>query len=397
MSKPIDKAKFRNDPKKCPVRTEPYWAAPIRRGQFLGFRKISPLTGSWVARIRIADETGKLVQKYNALGDLTERFGYDEAQAAAVAWFATVEAPGTDSPIVTVADACREYVRALREDKDEPRPAAADDAERRFERTVYGREKSTRKRAIEPNALGKIKLTELTTTRLEAWRADLKIGKASKNRTLTALKAALNMAAKNNKQALAKMALEVAGITPFEKAGKRRDLFLDLKQRRALLKAAKGRALRDLISAVMWTGARAGELTSATVSQFDPRQKQIKLGDGKKTGERVVTLSPAALTLFKRLAKTRGPGDRLLTRDDGQPWAHSDWDELVRDAATAAKLPDGVCLYTLRHSYITQAIESNSSLLTVSRQVGTSLVMIDKHYGQTSKDSRKRLAAVRMV
>jgi integrase len=397
MSMPIDKAKFRNDPKKCPVRTEPYWAAPIRRGQFLGFRKISPLTGSWVARIRIEDEHGKLVQRYQALGDCTEQFGYDEAQAAAVDWFAKVETPGNDSTVVTVADACREYVKALREDKDEPRPAAADDAERRFERTVYGREKSTRKRAVAPNGLAKIKLAQLTTKTLEDWRANLKIGKASKNRTLTALKAALNLAAKNNKQALAKMALEVAGITPFEKAGKRRELYLDRKERRALLKAAKARALRDLISAVMWTGARAGELTSATVSQFYPREKHIKIGDGKKTGERKVTLSPAALTLFNRLAKGKERDALLLQRDDGQPWAHSDWDELVRDAAKAAKLPDGVCLYTLRHSYITQQIDTGATLHAVARQVGTSLVMIDKHYGQVSKDSLKQLAQVKML
>lgn len=377
MSKPIDKAKFRAS---CRVRTEPYWAAPIRRGQFLGFRKISAQAGSWVARIRIEDETGKLVQRYQALGDITERFGYDEAQAAAVAWFATVEAgEGTDSSVTTVAAACRSYVAELRAAKRED---TAHDAEKRFERTVYD------------NALGGKSLAKLRAVDLKTWRDGLKLGKAASNRTLTALKAALNLARKN-KHAPAALAVELAAVTPYKNAGKRRELYLDRRQRKALHKAASG-ALRDLIAAAMLTGGRAGELTAATVGAFDARQKTLRLSG--KTGPRTVsTQSPAALALFKRLAKDRKPDELLLTRDDGKPWAHSDWDELIRDAATAAKLPEGVCLYTLRHSYITQAIASGNTTLDVARQVGTSLTMIDKHYGQTSKDAATRLARVAML
>ena len=60
-------------------------------------------------------------------------------------------------------------------------------------------------------------------------------------------------------------------------------------------------------------------------------------------------------------------GDRLLVRDDGQPWAHSDWDELVSDAANAAKLPAGTCLYTLRHSWISTAPRGGMSTLEIAR------------------------------
>ena len=45
----------------------------------------------------------------------------------------------------------------------------------------------------------------------------------------------------------------------------------------------------------------------------------------------------------------------LFTRADGKHWAHSEWDGLVRQAAQKAGLL-GVCLYTLRHSFITQAL-----------------------------------------
>lgn len=72
------------------------------------------------------------------------------------------------------------------------------------------------------------------------------------------------------------------------------------------------------------------------------------------------------LELFTRLARDKLPAAYLLTRDDGKRWAHSDWDELVRDAATRAELPKGTCLYTLRHSFITQALLDSMSTLEVT-------------------------------
>ncbi len=52
--------------------------------------------------------------------------------------------------------------------------------------------------------------------------------------------------------------------------------------------------------------------------------------DAHKRFERTVPLPSAAVALFDRLAQGKRPGDLLFTRDDGKPWAHSDWDGLVR-------------------------------------------------------------------
>jgi len=117
-----------------------------------------------------------------------------------------------------------------------------------------------------------------------------------------------------------------------------------------------------------------------------------------KTGSRTVPLSPDAVALFKRLAKDKLPAARLLIRDDGKPWAHSDWDELVRDAAKAASVPAGTCLYVLRHSFVTEALINGLSTLDVARLVGTSVMMIEKHYGHlVASAARERLAKVAML
>jgi integrase len=371
MAQEIHKAKVRQA---LEPRREPYWGAPLARGRVLGFRKIDAQTGSWVARMR--NETGHKV--YRALGYLTETFDYERAREAAQTWFRAQDA-GVSNVEATVAKACREYVEDRRREKGE---GCAHDAKKRFERTVYN------------TPFGAIPLDKLRTPRVKEWREGLKLSKGTSNRTLTALKAALNFAVAN-RLVHPIAAREWADVKAYANATQRRSLFLDLKQRRKLLAAGEG-ALKDLMEAAALTGARAGELVGATRGQFDARLKTITLKG--KVRARTIPLSPSALKLFKRLAKGKSPAAHLLTRDDGKSWGHSDWDELVRGAGAKAKLPAGVCLYTLRHSFVTQAITDGMTTLDVARLCGTSVGMIEKHYGHLVADAaRKRLAAVTML
>ena len=61
-------------------RAAPYWAAPIARGRFVGYRKISADKGTWIARMRGLDDK----QKYQSLGWATEAFDFDHAKAALI-------------------------------------------------------------------------------------------------------------------------------------------------------------------------------------------------------------------------------------------------------------------------------------------------------------------------
>jgi len=374
----IEKATIRN---RLEPRREPYWGAPIAHGLFLGFRR-AEFGGTWIARLHDEDKR----HRYHSIGVLSADLDYEAARNAALAWKRHVEAGVKVTHVDTVADACREYVQDREKQKGK---ASAHDADLRFKRTVYHA------------PIGRLALGKVTQKRIEDWRDELApsdgdrnaLSPASLNRTLASLKAALNYAV-TRRYVSAERAIEWALVKPF-KVDNRRDLFLDLAQRRALLSHATG-GVRDLIEAVMLTGTRAGELTGAKRSQFDARTFSMTFIG--KTGKRSVPLSPPAVALFKRLAHDKLPAANLFTRDDGKPWAPSDWDKLVRDAASAAKLPAGVCLYTLRHSFITEAITGGLSPLDVARLVGTSLVMIDKHYGHLAQTAaRERLALVNFV
>lgn len=371
-----------------PIRVyEPYWRI-LERGLSIGFRKIAPDKGYWIARRRPEESSKKY--EYESLGEVSSKFGWKEAKARAEAWFQQRSRGVNAGEVVTVADACRAYVKNRRTSKS---PACAHDADKRFERTVYG------------TPFGDQKLARLNAEKVREWRDRLKLSPGSTNRTLTALKAALNLAVRR-KDVTPALTGELRLVEPMPGGKRRRELYLDVKQRRALLKAAGevGPAVRDLIEAATLTGARAGELVRATVSQFEPRTSSMTFITGKQRkngGQRKVLLSPPALRVLKRLAKGKAPDAPLFLRDDGRAWAHSDWDEPVREAAKKAGLPadahTGVCLYTLRHSFITQALTKGSSTLEVAHYVGTSVQMIDLHYGQVASAAQRRLARVTML
>ena len=295
----------------------------------------------------------------------------------------------------TVGDACREYVAWLRK---EGRSDAAKDVEGRFERTVY------------QDPIAAISLQVLHQEDVEAWRdrveagrlADLpsKKGRPAKakplsrsttNRMRSALVAALNRAV-DRRRVGEDRAIEWRSVKPYQNAGTRRDIYLDVAQRRAMLEAAQG-PVRDLIEFVALTGCRPGDPAAALREDYDARTGIIRLRT--KRHDRRIPLSPSARALLDRLAMSKLPKAHLFTQADGKPWNPTAWRDGVRAAAQEADLPEGTTLYTLRHCWITDAIVGGMDLLTVAKLAGTSLAMIEKHYGHLVQGAAmEKLAAI---
>ena len=196
-------------------RTEPYWAAPIAKGKYIGLRKIDAKRASWIARRR--DEAGKQALRGSRLR--YRHFDFDAAKLAAEAAFKKGES-GIADEVVTIADACRQYVTDRRREKGE---RTATDAEQRFKRTVYG------------TAFGALALAKVRVSHIKAWRDGLNLSKAASNRTLGPLRAALNMAV-THRHVSPDKAQEWRDVQAYKGADGRRDLFLDLRQRQALLR-----------------------------------------------------------------------------------------------------------------------------------------------------------------
>lgn len=91
------------------------------------------------------------------------------------------------------------------------------------------------------------------------------------------------------------------------------------------------------------------------------------------------------------------PAAPLFCRSNGKAWDKDAWKYPIKDAVKAAELPDEVTCYTIRHSVITDLIHSGLDTLTVAQLSGTSVLMIERHYGHLTRDhAREALARLRL-
>ncbi len=361
-------------------RREPYWTRVAGvPGLYLGYRVLDSGGGSWIAR-RYTDEKKKA---YRSLGPLAR---FDEAVRAARAWAEAAEQGVVDHD-ATVADACRTYVEYQRVRKSR---SSSRDAEGRFKRLVYG------------HPIGRIPLARLRTTQLRAWLNEqvaddedeevVRRSKDSANRNLASLKAALNLALRD------RVVATDAGwktVVPFRGVGRRREHYLTLEQRRALIEACPD-DLALFVKAHLLTPARPGEIAGLSVRDFDRKNGAAALRG--KTGARTVTLSSAATEFFAEVARGKTGNAPLFAQANGHAWTKDDWKGPFKDAVLAAALPPDIVLYSLRHTAISELIAGGMDSFLVARLAGTSTAMIDKHYGHLRHAAtRAKLDAVQVI
>jgi integrase len=372
-------------------RREPYWAR-ISKGCYLGFRKMTsdPEGGTWLARF-MNEDLGK--QDYKSLGDFRaypKAGRHDLARKEAEDWFRRLGMGGT-SEEVTLGKACENYLDHVRQTKgDESR--AAKDLEARFKAHVYSHAKLTR-----------TELAKLKPAHLEAWRKALqrkptesgqRRGQmrtdASLNREMTGLRAALNHAFRDG-HVTSDFAWR-GKLLPVKAADKRRNDYLDLGQRKQLVEKAP-LDLADFLRGLCLLPLRPGALAALKAGDFDKRLSTLRVGKDKSGGDRAISLPTTTAKFFAEICKNKLPAAPMFARADGAAWNKDTWKHVVRAAVTAAALPDSVSAYTLRHSVITDLMNSGLDPLTVGQLSGTSLVMIQRHYGHlTQKQSIKALA-----
>lgn len=359
--------------KELQPRREPYWSR-LELRLYLGYRVMGDGVGTWIAR---RQEGSK--KTYQALGHHDQ---YDDAKKAALAWVGRVDA-GVIDKAPTVEAACEHYVKHQRTAKGDK---AAKDAEGRFKRLVYGTD------------FGKIALDKLNTIKVRAWRDKqvpqgddfdddtVRRAKDSTNRNLSALKAALNLA---HRDRLIASDDGWKTVTGFEKVGKRRTIFLNTDERRALV-AHCGDGLRELVTALLLTGIRPGELAGCDVADFDKITGTLTIRISK-TEARTVPLSTAAIEHFKSATKDRIGAAPLIPDAFGNRWNKDAWKKPFKAAVAAAGLPDKTVIYTLRHCAITELIAGGMDSHLVAKIAGTSTAMIDANYGHLRIDKTRAL------
>ena len=371
------KINTRNRRRNLKPRSWPYWQT-VGKGKSIGFYR-TPEGGTWRARIRTPD--GKHL--YEPLGGGLDS-EFDDMLSQAFRWFEQTEE--VEDASYTVRQCVADYVAHLKVENSE-------DASRRVRQRL--------EKHLVPK-LGRVRLMKLSTRQLKAWRDGMvkqsddpevvRRSKDSANRVLSLAKASFNLAFRNG---LVNSDTAWKRVQPFHGVTEARKLFLTDEQVKRLLGKAEG-GFRDLVLAAVHTGARYGELISARVRDLDARNATLHL-DGK-TGPRDCFLSDDALNFFRGLARDKLPEAWLLVKDDGTPWGKSHQHRSMKEVVKAARLPRDTVFYSLRHYHISKALLAGIPPQVVAENCGTSVRMIEKHYGKfMPKDRRAMLNRVALL
>ena len=362
-----------------PVGRKPVWQR-IAPGISLGYRR-NNTAGTWVLRV----PNGRGGFATSAIGNADD---FDEAnggqfldfwQAQTKAKLVARKGQELAEPL-TVRVAAETYLKWLT--TKNPRTAA--DTRGRLEKHFL------------PKFEKKL-VASLTKTMIDGWLSGLVVtsddkekvrkSKDTANRVLTMVKALLNHAVKDPSNGITDDSAWRL-VKSFQGVAQARELRYTDEEVARLIKCAPDRSTSDLITGAFLTGARYGDLAEAKVSHFDAQSKTLRVRVGK-TGARTVILQSSACSFFARLVKGRAPDDYLFLRIDKTRWKASDQTRPVKEAISKAGLPEEGCLYGLRHTYISHAIEGGVPLNIIADNCGTSIRMIEKNYAKILAEKRR--------
>ena len=373
------------------IRGKPYYRV-IERGLHLGYRRLGDgQAGTWVARFYIGEQSYE-VQKIGIADDVSDADGVavlDFWQAQDKARRAMVErahrALGKHGPI-TIGDVMDEYLAYLDGHKKS------------------GSDARYRDSALIRPVLGDIEVNKLTTDHLREWMMQMartparlrtreglkqqyasldstdakRRRKASANRTLAILKAALNHAWREGK---VPSNAAWSRVRPFENVNTARIRYLTIAEAKRLINACDP-DFRLLVQAALETGARLGELVALEVHDFNPDTGTLAIRTSKSGKSRHVVLTEEGAEFFAQVCAGRPGHATMFVKADGEPWGRGHQGPLMAAACKRTKITPPIGFHGLRHTWASLAVMAGVPLLVVAKNLGhRDTRMVEMHYG----------------
>jgi integrase len=360
------------------VRGKPYWRL-LEPGLHVGYRRLAGRPGSWCVR-RYVGAQQYAVESLNAVADdNSDANGHDVLDFKQAQRRALDHKPKVAAGAITVADALKQYLADL---THRGRPTKD---------TAY------RVDALIAPALGTIAVEALTTETIRAWHAGLakaptrhaqkadeaeatRRRRSSANRTLTTLRAALNLAYREGKVPSDAAWRRVRAFKGVDAARLR---YLSTDEAKRLINACSA-DFRMLVLAALQTGCRYGELGRLQARDFNPDAGTVAVRQSKSGKSRHVVLTDEGIALFRQWTAGKRGGDLILTCG-GEVWGKSLQDLRMKAACERARIEPPANFHALRHTYASLSIMAGAPLLVVARNLGhRDTRMCELHYGHLS-------------
>ncbi len=391
MARTIRNAKLdtRSARARLPAKKSAYWVS-ISRGFAVGYRK-GTKGGMWLAKTvegvyRREATLGAADDALNADGERV--LDYAQAQAKARDWLASLHSEVVVGPY-TVERCLDDYIT---------------DYKRRGGKAL-DRLETTANAFIRPQ-LGASEVKALTAVMIRQWHAQIaeaparlrsrrtattqkvrvfdmddpnavRQRRASANRILGVLKAALNLAFREGH---AQSDEAWRRVRPFREASAPKIRYLTHAEAQRLVNAC-GPASRPLVQTALLTGCRYGEIVAFRVSDFDREAGTVSVRASKAGRPRHVVLTEDGIALFERHVAGKLGTALIFARPDAAPWGRSHQHRPLREACRRARIDPPASFHILRHTYATHLLQAGAPLPVIAANLGhADTRMTERHY-----------------
>jgi len=372
-------------------RGKPYYRA-LEEGLHLGYRRLKSGAGKWVVRFYDGNQA-YIVETIALADDLSDAndvsvLSFDQAQRKAREQRDQRHraAAGKHAPL-TVRDAIEAYLDYL----DNHKKTGADSRWRanvhimpqlggevvekltpeRIRKWLNGLAKTPARTRTKPGEQQRLRAAPVDPDTVRARRA-------TANRVLTVLKAALNMAWHDGRVASDTAWRRVA---PFPNTTSARQRYLTVDEARRLVNACEP-DLRSLVQCALATGARFGELAALAVADFDKRNGTVAIRQSKSGKARHVVLTEEGVAIFSALCAGRAGDEPLLLKSSGTAWIATQQCPPFNQAIVRGKITPKATFHACRHTYASLAIMNGTPLMVVAKNLGhRDTRMVEAHYG----------------
>lgn len=375
---------------RLPQSNDVHWTT-IHEGLAIGYRA-GKRGGTWWARRRHGSRYVKIrlgiaddIQDADGAGVLSYRQAHRKALE-----LSEVEAAPDEKPTIassyTVGDALDDYLKRLRlHGRSAAQTGIAADAHVRphfGDRPVEALTAREIQRWFENLATAPARIRGEARTRTidPDDREGMRRRKASANRVLTILKAALNHAYNSGR---VKSADAWRRVKPFRAVDAPKVRHLSEDECARLLNACD-EDLRQLVRGALLTGCRFGELANMQASDYSAAAGAVLVRESKSGRPRHVPLTAEGQAFFEVLTAGKSGADLVFTRA-GDAWTKGLYTRPLRQACERAGIDPPASFHILRHSYGSLLAMRGVPLQVIAAAMGhADTRMTERHYAHLS-------------
>jgi integrase len=346
---------------KLPLRGKPYFAPSGRKGVHIGYRRTASGNGTWVLRRYLGEKAYELER-------VAEADDYAESDGGSVlTYFEAIQRLGTDQSVIqrkhriTVQAALDEYLGHYRV---HARSATA------IKQTQY-------KSSLIARGLGEERVVDLTAPQIRTWLTGLartdsedpdsrRQRKATANRLLTVLKAALNHAWRQGRVGSDEAWRRVARFRNVDAPSIR---YLSAAECSRLLNVCNP-DFRALVRAALETGCRYSELASLRVKDYNADVGGVSIPHAKSGTPRYIPLTDTGRAFFDSMTAGRDSEVLIFTHASGAPWSQSHQHRPMIAACKAAKIRPPIGFHHLRHTYGSLLSMKGTPMAVIAQALG---------------------------